>query len=165
MNVNTRCLFSIIILVSLAVFMGGCTNSTTGETDPRPADISVSFDDIRTNQSHFLASGEVRLDLNVNDSVQFNDVTVCAYDTTGTLLSSQILGTLAAPNDSRSFRLLAAERPMHIVVDHPRFQDYPSMGPVVFTWDDYYQQYREENRNALPFEYDFDHPIGTCPGA
>lgn len=160
-------IYNIIIIFALliGISLTGCTNYTTGETDPKPGDLSLSFDTIHTNQSGFFARGDVRLEVNVNDSARFTDVTLCTYDENGSVVSGQTLGTLMAPNDTRSFRLKAPERPMYVVVDHPQFGDYTGMGPVVFVWSDYYQQYREENRDALPFNYRFDHPVGDCPKA
>lgn len=122
--------------------------------DPRPGTGHISIQLDHYNESGFY-NGTIHFSLATSESVTFENVTLCMYDSNGTVLAEESLGTFSTPSASSTFEVRSGQVVKYIVVDHPRFRDYSEFGPGLYVWaDDHYRDvggYLDQAQDDFPY--------------
>lgn len=111
-----RILLSIVLFACLA----GCVSD---EADPQPSFIDGRYLELE-NDGEFTVTGPIYYSATATQSIEFEDVAVCAFDDRGNVLASESIDALH-PNESHyDISLAMREQPRYIIADHPRFSEY-----------------------------------------
>lgn len=116
-------------LVVVLLLMAGCSG---GEVDPGPGSGLIQNDlELHEVGGSFVINGSVDFDLAVDQSEEFSQVTVCAYDQNGTLVGTTEIGTFTTPSDSAEVEMELDGRPRYVLVEHPKFYTYEDLSRVI----------------------------------
>lgn len=110
------------ILLSIVLFacLAGCASD---EAEPQPSFIDGRYLELG-DDGEFTVTGPIYYSATATQSVEFEDVAVCAFDDKGNVLASESIDVLH-PNESRyNISLAMREQPRYIIADHPRFAEY-----------------------------------------
>lgn len=131
--------------------------------DPRPGTGHIGIQLDHYNESGFY-NGTIHFSLAASESVTFENVKLCLYDSNGTVLAEENLGTFSPPSASSPFEVRSGQIAEYIVVDHPNFRDYPDFGPGLYVWvGDHYRDlggYLDEAQDD--FSYPRNNMMGQC---
>lgn len=152
--------FKFLVLAILLV-LAGCTG---GEVDPRPSsgDLGIHINDGSYSQSDFRLNVTISFSLHVPDQTTFEHVRLCMYTPSGAVLNATDLGQFKTPQHRSTTTISADDRPEYLVVDHPDFDSYPDMGPLIRAWNDHENNYVPARVGDLSFEYPRPDATGVC---
>lgn len=156
-------MFAMVALVITA----GCVNESYPEPKAGFGTIDIDGDRV-VNATGFFMTGSVDFHLNIQDSVQFESVMLCAYNEGGNVLAEDELGNFTVPSDESPFSIHTDHPPMYITVDHPHFRGFESLGTETFVRIDNGTDpsYRHESDYLEDVQDDFPYPrndmMGQC---
>lgn len=149
-----------VLFVALAVTAMAWTPPVVHEDRP-PGEAELSGP-LVANESGFYASGSVSLQLSRSD-VSFEHVMLCLYDENETIIKAIDVGTLTTPNSKVNVTVRTETIPKYVLVDHPRFREYPSFEHELYVY------LRSENlfshtytSDVRDFEYPKSDTVGEC---
>lgn len=152
-----RLLFVILLLTV------GCVG---GEVDPRPGSGLLQSDlELRESNGSFEINGSVDFDLAVDQSEEFTQVMVCAYDQNGTLVGNTDIGTFTTPSDSAEVEMELDGRPRYILVEHPKFYAYDELSRVIIDFGERREIAARPEKYMADIDYQRPTEAGECGSA
>lgn len=175
----------IVVVACMLVLVSGCTTLVETPSDTTPATEPATQTEVTHNgtapygvarvyiDDFSEENGTVSLQATVDfrapmnrslNETTFEDVMLCLYDDSGTILNSTVIGDLKTPEDKASKAISADQRPSYIIVDHPRFASYGEM------YVDYYalkgdgRKYSDERNPWEDLDSEFGYPRHTETG-
>lgn len=129
---------------------------------PWTGDISVTYNEFQAENDSFVMNGTVVSELANEDASPFVNVTGCSFGSEGNRLAIRSVGTLNPPENAGFLEFDLDRVPDYIVIDHPRFDDYEAIAPLVLAWSEEQGHYRPTQVDDLPFDYGTDDTSNRC---
>lgn len=110
----------ILLVIVLCACLAGCASD---DVEPQPSFIDGRFLELE-DDGEYTVTGPIYYSATATESVEFEDVAVCAFDDRGNVLASDSIDVLRSNESRYNISLTMNEQPRYIVADHPRFAEY-----------------------------------------
>lgn len=152
--------YAIIAMICVILF-SGCLGD---EVDPRPGSgqINIYYHDVDANEGDFFLNVTVDIELYVEETVTFDSVMGCAYNSSGSLIVSERIGSFTTPADEAFLQLETTENPQYIIIHHPDFEEYPAIETLVLDWNEERMNFERSDLDDLPFNFSDRGEVQAC---
>ncbi len=157
-NIRRYIVFGIGVL-GLVIVLSGCVET---DVEPRPGSGHVEMNLYTYSNDEFVTNGTVGIELSVEDTVRFENLTACAYDERGRLLTSTNLGTYHMPRTQKNISITTERKPRYVIVDHPGFREFDGLVAGIFHIRN--NSLRQTGGNPDEYIQEFEYRPPTEPG-